>query len=433
MDLTATVRSPGYLKLLIFAGLIGIPISLAALGFMTVVQLGETWLWHDLPNALGTSGPPWWLVIAIPLVAGIPVALARKLPGDGGHHPLVGFAGGATTPKMLPSVLLAAFFTLASGVVLGQEAPLIALGGGLALLFGARAAKGNVQTAQMLTMCGAFAAISTIFGNPLAAAILLVEAMAIGGNMLTIVLLPGLLSAGVGYLVFTGVGSWTGFATPSLSLPTVPPGGAIVLADIPWAILVGAVIALVMVGARRLGQQIETVATKVDPLVMLPICGALVGAAAVAYNLTTGQSPLDLLFSGENGVGDLGAYGPTTAVTTLVALAVLKAIAYAVSLGSGFRGGPIFPSLFIGATLGMIAGLTLPGMSPLAGFAAGMAAGTASMMRLPLAALVIVGLLCGSAGLQVLPIVIIAVVVAVVVRAFTDQDDPSVAAAPHPA
>jgi H+/Cl- antiporter ClcA len=129
----------------------------------------------------------------------------------------------------------------------------------------------------------------------------------------------------------------------------------------------------------------------------------------------------------------LGAKGATTAAATLLALALFKSVAYAISLGSGFRGGPVFPSLFIGATVGMLAGVTLPGMSPLAGFSAGMAAGTASMLRLPLSALVIVGLLTGAAGLQVLPIAIIAVVVAVVVRAFTDKNDPAAKAAPHPA
>ena len=65
-------------------------------------------------------------------VAGLLVApVIRFLPGKGGHSPADGFKAGegAPTPAQLPGVLLAALATLSLGVVLGPEAPLIALGG----------------------------------------------------------------------------------------------------------------------------------------------------------------------------------------------------------------------------------------------------------------------------------------------------------------
>lgn len=433
MDLTAAVRTPGYLKILVFAALLGVPVSLAALAFVQLVHWAEHGIWISLPSAMGFSEPPWWLILLVPTVAGVAVAFARKLPGDGGHHPLVGFAGGPTLPSYLPGVLLAAFFTLSSGIILGPEAPLVALGGGLAAWAGSRAAKKNEQALPLLVMCGSMAAISAIFGNPLAAAILLVEALALGGPLLAIALLPGLLSAGVGYLVFTGVNSWTGIAPPTLTLPVVPPGGVPRVEDILWAVVVGAVVALLMVGLRTIAEQIEKVGKKVQPIIMLPICGLAVGILAVTYQGVTGETALAVMFSGETAVGPLGAEGTTISIGVLAALVIFKSVGYAISLGSGFRGGPIFPSLFIGAAFGMIAGRVLPGMSPLAGFAAGMAASTAAMMRLPLATLVIVALLTGAAGLQVLPIVIIATVVGVVVRALTDPPTPAPAAAPTPA
>jgi hypothetical protein len=46
------------------------------------------------------------------------------------------------------------------------------------------------------------------------------EAAGIGGPLLGVVLLPGLLAAGVGALIFVGLDSWTGFGTFSLEVRT---------------------------------------------------------------------------------------------------------------------------------------------------------------------------------------------------------------------
>ena len=74
-------------------------------------------------------------MVAVPLLAlsGVLVGLTiTYLPGTGGHVPAEGFkAGGPATAAELPGVFLAALATLSLGVVLGPEAPLIAIGGGL--------------------------------------------------------------------------------------------------------------------------------------------------------------------------------------------------------------------------------------------------------------------------------------------------------------
>lgn len=62
-------------------------------------------------------------------------AVIRYLPGGGGHIPAEGFsAGGAASARELPGVLVAALAGLGLGAILGPEAPLIALGGALAVL-----------------------------------------------------------------------------------------------------------------------------------------------------------------------------------------------------------------------------------------------------------------------------------------------------------
>src|SRR5262245_40124602 len=119
-----------YLRLVALGALIGIPAALVAALFLALVHDIEHWLREDLPDALGHSSPPWYLVIGLPIVGGALVALARLLlPGDGGHHPLEGIAMGVTPLKNGPGIALAGLASLSFGAVLGPEAPLIAIGG----------------------------------------------------------------------------------------------------------------------------------------------------------------------------------------------------------------------------------------------------------------------------------------------------------------
>ena len=54
-------------------------------------------------------------------------------------------------------------------------------------------------------------------------AFLLMEAAGIGGALLDVVMLPGLLAAGVGFLIFVGLDNLTGFGTFTLAVPNLPP------------------------------------------------------------------------------------------------------------------------------------------------------------------------------------------------------------------
>jgi H+/Cl- antiporter ClcA len=96
----------------------------------------------------------------------------------------------------------------------------------------------------------------------------------------------------------------------------------------------------------------------------------------------------------------------------LVLLAACKTVAYGLSL-SAFRGGPIFPAMFIGAVLG-IALAGLPGMSLAPAIAMGIAALCTAMLRLPMTSALLATLLLGADGVSVAPQVIVAVVVAFV-------------------
>ena len=66
------------------------------------------------------------------------------------------------------------------------------------------------QALLVIGAAGSFAALSFIFASPLIAAVILIEAGGIGGPRLPLILLPGLMAAGIGSLVSLGMGSFTG-------------------------------------------------------------------------------------------------------------------------------------------------------------------------------------------------------------------------------
>src|SRR4029079_17465305 len=158
-----------------------------------------------------------------------------------------------------------ALATLGLGLVLGPEAPLIALGGGLAT-WAVRTAKKDAppQALIVLAAAGSFAAISVIFGSPIVAAVLVIEATGLGGPTLPLIVVPGLLAAGVGSLIFIGMASWTGLSTSAYSLTAlpIPSFPRPTAADVGWAILLALAAALVAFPIRRLGQVTVKVVTR---------------------------------------------------------------------------------------------------------------------------------------------------------------------------
>jgi chloride channel protein, CIC family len=350
-------------------------------------------------------------------LSGLAVALAiRHLPGTGGHSPADGFkAGGVTAPIEIPGVLLAALGTLSFGVVLGPEAPLILMGSGLGALAVRLAARDAPPTATtVIAAAGSFAAISSLLGSPLLGAFLLLEAAGLGGPMLGLVLVPGLLAAGVGMLIFVGLDSLTGYGTFSLAITGLPEFGQPTGAMFLWALVFGVV-------AAFLGRAIRLLALTVRPhverrmILLMPVVGLLVAGLAIGFGQATNKSSSEVLFSGQSALPGLVAQAAEWSVGALLLLVLCKSLAYALSLSS-FRGGPVFPAMFIGAA-GGIAASHLPGLSIVPAVAMGIGAMCTVMLGLPLTATLLATLLLGTDGLNVMPLVIVAVVVAYVTSA----------------
>jgi H+/Cl- antiporter ClcA len=281
-----------------------------------------------------------------------------------------------------------------------------------------------------MASAGSFAAISTLFGSPILGAFLIMEAAGIGGATLSLVALPGLLASGIGAVVFVGLNHWTGLGVFSLSLTTVPPQVAPTVATLAWALVVGAVGAC-LVWVIREG------ALWLRPLVhrsRIPVTAALgliIGLTAMTYQLTTGKGFSDVLFSGQSAMPDLVAHSADYSVGVLVVLILCKALTYGLSL-SAFRGGPVFPSMFIGCALG-IAVSGLPGMDLAPAIGMGIGAMTAAMLRLPMTATLLAALLLGADGISVTPEIVVSVAVAYVTINLLPVPGPKLPSPPKPA
>lgn len=411
------LRSRGYLAVLVVGAAIGAPVALAAFWFLQLTAHLQGWVYDDLPRALHLGTPAWW-PIPLLVAGGLVVALTiRYLPGRGGESPAEGFhSGGPPAASYLPGIALAALATLGCGAVLGPEAPLIALGGGLGA-WAVRLLRRDApdQAVALIGAAGSFAAISTLLGSPLLAAFLLMEVAGIGGAMTSLMLVPGLLAAGIGSLVFVGLDSLTGLGTTSLVIPGLPQVGAPTVAELGWAVLIGAAAAVVGMAIRAMGQALQPHVER-RLLVATPALGLLVGLLTLLYTSVSDKPASDVLFSGQAALGPLITHGADYSAGTLLLLLACKGTAYGLSL-AGFRGGPIFPSMFLGAA-GGLALARLPGLEAVPGAAMGIGALCVVMLGFPLVSVLLATLLLSTDGADVIPLVIVAVVVAYVGRAW---------------
>ena len=224
-DPVQLLQSRSYLAILLLGAIVGLPIATVAYFFLKIVDEAQQYVFTTLPNDLGFSGEPvWWPLLPLTLSGLIVALIIRYLPGIGGHKPAEGLkTGGPVQPIELPGIILAALATLCLGAVLGPEAPLIAMGSGLGVLAVHLLKKDAPARATLVIgAAGSFAAVSALLGSPLVAAFLMLEVTGLGGPLLGVVLVPGLLAAGIGSLVFVGLDRWTGFGTFSLAVPNIP-------------------------------------------------------------------------------------------------------------------------------------------------------------------------------------------------------------------
>lgn len=437
-DPNELMRSRAFVGVLAIAAIVGIVASVAAWLFLEAVHQVQVGAYESLPDALGLDPVPDWWSLPVLLVASVIVAFAiARLPGDGGHIPANGLNAAPTDPVALPGVILAAIAGIGLGIVLGPEAPLIALGGGIGIFVVRRMAREAPEAlTTLIASSGLFAAVSFLFGSPLVASVLLIEAAGLDKRRLTVVLIPGLLAAGIGSLVATGIGSWTGVDMKDLTIAPLQldsfPRPTFI--DFVWTVPLAAAVALGTIPVFKIGKRVNAFAEE-RPFVVLPAVAVVISLLAIGFDLITDKGAEQVLFSGETALAPLVSDGATWSVGALIALILIKGLAYGLALGS-FRGGPVFPALFLGAAAGIIAS-HLPGFDLTPAIAVGMGAAVAAVLRLPLTGVLLAVVLTSTAGLGTSALIIVGVVVAfLIVNAVSPQPaeaDPQAPPQPDPA
>src|SRR3954452_3307724 len=224
-DAAPALQGKAALVVLLVAAAVGIVVSLATWCFLELIHQLHVEVFDKLPATVGYgNGAPLWWSLPVCAIAGLIAAVAiMRLPGSGGHVPAMGLNAGAAQPVELPGIVLAALASIGLGLVLGPEAPLIAIGSGLGIL-AVRLVREDAPKPLIAVMAaaGSFAAISFLFVAPAIAAVLLIEASGLGGKRLPLVLIPGLLAAGIGSPLSIGMGSFTGLSSSAYAIGPLP-------------------------------------------------------------------------------------------------------------------------------------------------------------------------------------------------------------------
>jgi len=400
---TIHLRSRQYVLLLAFAVAIGVVAALTTLGFLYAEHGLQHVLWESLPDALDVD-PHGWFTLLVTTVGGLAVGLViRFMPGNGGPGPAEGHGVGETAIPMraVPGLVLAALLSLAVGASLGPEAPLLGIAAALGPWIATR--MGRETLGKLFTMAGIGSIFSLLFGSPLAAAFVGLEVTAITGHNLYVFLIPVLVASTAGFFGFRVLTESSLDSLATLDFPAytnMDPGHVVAALLIGAA---GAAAGLVVIATFRV------VDRAFRPLDRLPVTKAMLGGLGIGFvALVAGQ---ETLFSGEAELEDLLGDPGSKTVGALFLILAGKIVALCISLATGFRGGRIFPVVFIGGTLGLTINQIYDGVPLAVAAAAGMAGATVAILRLPIFAILFISFFGGP---LLVPLIVLAVVIAYV-------------------
>jgi len=321
--------------------IIGIASSVVLVMVMKVASVLQFILWSTLPATLGVSlGSPFWTLLMLTLT-GVAVGLVlRYSTGHGGPDPATEpLIGAPVATSTLPGLLCALIIGLAGGVSLGPEHPIMVVNIALAVAVGARLFPR--VTALDWTVLASAGTIGALFGTPVAAALIFSQTLGSNSDVpLWDRLFAPLMSAAAGALT-TSL-----FFHPHFSLP-IAHYGQMQLVDIFSGAVVAAIaIALGMIAVWCLPRLHQLMHRLHNPVLILGIGGFILGILGIIGGPVT-------LFKGLSEMQQL-AFSQTFTVSDYLLFAVVKLAALVVAAACGFRGGRIFPAVFVAVALGLM-------------------------------------------------------------------------------
>ncbi|EFS3867588.1 ion channel protein [Shigella boydii] len=320
---------------------IGIASSLILIVVMKIASVLQNLLWQRLPGTLGIAqDSPLW-IIGVLTLTGIAVGLVIRFSQghagpDPASEPLI---GAPVPPSALPGLIVALILGLAGGVSLGPEHPIMTVNIALAVAIGARLLpRVNRMEWTILASAGT---IGALFGTPVAAALIFSQTLNGSSEVpLWDRLFAPLMAAAAGALT-TGL-----FFHPHFSLPIAHYGQMEMTDILSGAIVAAIAIAAGMVAVWCLPRLHAMMHQMKNPVLMLGIGGFILGILGVI------GGPVSL-FKGLDEMQQMVA-NQAFSTSDYFLLAVIKLAALVVAAASGFRGGRIFPAVFVGVALGLM-------------------------------------------------------------------------------
>ena len=392
------LRTRTYLTLLLVVVGIAVVMALATLAFLGAYSALHDLVWEELPESLGVGDPYSWYALCVTALGGLAVGvLLRVVPGHGGPGPAEGHGIGMEQVPVSHTIgmVIVSLVSLTAGASLGPEAALLAVALALGSVLAARSKRAELE--RVFGMSGVGALLSGLFGSPLAPTVLVLEVAPVTGHNLYVFLIPVLVASAVGLLVFDAI-----LNGPLLDI-ALPAYSGVELAHVFEALAIAAVAAVVGLLLIALLRALRRALSPIADRTVLKATLGGVGIGVIA--LVAGK---ETLFSGEHELEVLlenpGAYSAGTLLLILGG----KLLAVALSLETGFRGGRIFPVLFIGATVGFITSDVVERVPLAVAVACGMAGAAVSIMRLPVFVALTVAFFASPATI---PLVVLACVV----------------------
>lgn len=320
---------------------IGIASSLILIVVMKIASVLQNLLWQRLPGTLGIAqDSPLW-IIGVLTLTGIAVGLViRFSQGHAGPDPACEpLIGAPVPPSALPGLIVALILGLAGGVSLGPEHPIMTVNIALAVAIGARLLpRVNRMEWTILASAGT---IGALFGTPVAAALIFSQTLNGSSEVpLWDRLFAPLMAAAAGALT-TGL-----FFHPHFSLPIAHYGQMEMTDILSGAIVAAIAIAAGMVAVWCLPRLHAMMHQMKNPVLVLGIGGFILGMLGVI------GGPVSL-FKGLDEMQQMVAH-QAFSTSDYFLLAVIKLAALVVAAASGFRGGRIFPAVFVGVALGLM-------------------------------------------------------------------------------
>ncbi len=351
-----------FLRWLGLGALVGIVSGLVGTGFSKAIAF-VTELRGEQP----------WLVLLLPLGGLLSVAIYKlcRVTGIGTNAVFESVRSESKVPYLLaPAVFIGTCLTHLFGGSAGREGAALQLGGSVSSLLGG-VLRLDEKTRHILAMCGMGAFFSALFGTPLGACVFALEVVSVG-HFCSAAFFPAIVSSTAAF----GVATFFGVHPERFALMVDPSLEISVLWKVGVIAVAGAVVSFAFCHMMHFSEHIFKKMLKNDYL-RITVGGLLIAGFTVLVGTSDynggGVNVINGVFEGDG---------------VRYEAFVLKMLFTAITIGVGFKGGEIIPTLFIGATLGATVGGLL-GLDAGLSAAVGMASLFCGVTNCPLATTVL--------------------------------------------